>query len=291
MVNNKISNVCPGGLGDGGFGDSESICQSVAQILNLPYSNMVFPSSTGIIGWRLPLAAITSAIPDAVKSLQRKSILPAAKGITTTDRYPKIRSATGTVPSTGAPWSIVGIAKGAGMIEPNLATMLCYILTDLDIPRKRLQEMLSETVQESFNCISVDGDQSTSDTVLVLSSKKVPLPVTASEREDIEVAFATALRTVCVQLAEDIVRNGEGTQHVVRVNVSGAPTSLIARGVGKSIVNSNLVKCAISGCDPNVGRIVGAIGSYLGTLKKGTLAIYINYIRELKYQPHVKFNF
>ena len=278
VINNKISNVCPGGgVSDGGFSDSQSICDSVASTLNLPTADLVFPSSTGIIGWRLPIQAMKDAMPDAARNLQRQSILPAAKGITTTDRYPKIRVASGTVSGTGDKWSIVGIAKGAGMIEPNMATMLCYILTDLNIPRTRLQQLLSDTVKVSFNCITVDGDQSTSDTVLLLSSKKVPLSKagkggdasTAAAVTETEKAFAAALNSVCTQLAEDIVRNGEGTQHVVKVRVSGAPSDSIARGVGKSIVNSNLVKCAISGCDPNVGRIVGAIGSYLGTLASG----------------------
>eukprot|EP00597_Dinobryon_sp_UTEXLB2267_P000319 CAMPEP_0170073366 /NCGR_PEP_ID=MMETSP0019_2-20121128/10806_1 /TAXON_ID=98059 /ORGANISM="Dinobryon sp., Strain UTEXLB2267" /LENGTH=413 /DNA_ID=CAMNT_0010282869 /DNA_START=258 /DNA_END=1499 /DNA_ORIENTATION=+ len=271
VINNKISNVCPGGgIADGGFADSQSICESVASSLQLPSSDMVFPSSTGIIGWRLPLEAMKNAIPNVIQNLQNASILPAAKGITTTDRYPKIRSISGTIQSTGEKWSIVAIAKGAGMIEPNLATMLCYILTDLNIKRPKLQRMLKDAVSNSFNCISVDGDQSTSDTVLAISSQVIQLPNSngISENGDDdsvdEKAFASALQEICTQLAEDIVRNGEGTQHVIKVKVSGAPSKLIARGVGKSIVNSNLVKCAISGCDPNVGRIVGAVGSFLG---------------------------
>ena len=278
VINNKISNVCPGGgVSDGGFSDSQSICDSVAATLNLPSADLVFPSSTGIIGWRLPIQAMKDAMPDVARNLQRQSILPAAKGITTTDRYPKIRSASGTISGTVTKWSIVGIAKGAGMIEPNMATMLCYILTDLDIPRPRLQQLLSETVKVSFNCISVDGDQSTSDTVLLLSSRKVP------STPEAESAFAAALNSVCTQLAEDIVRNGEGTQHVVKVRVTGAPSDSVARGVGKSIVNSNLVKCAISGCDPNVGRIVGAIGSYLGTLSSGKHAQFYSHVSPCSY--------
>jgi glutamate N-acetyltransferase / amino-acid N-acetyltransferase len=141
--------------------------------------------------------------------------------------------------------------------------MLAYILTDLDVPRDKLDRYLRESVDKSFNGITVDGDQSTSDTVLVLSSKKVPMTP-----ED-ELAFAKGLRAVCVDLAESIVRNGEGTQHVVKVHVTGAPSEKIARDLGRFVLNSNLVKCAVAGCDPNVGRIVGAIGSYLGSIQNG----------------------
>ena len=142
--------------------------------------------------------------------------------------------------------------------EPNMATMLSYILTDLDIPRPVLQDALADAVKSSFNCISVDGDQSTSDTVLLLSSQKV-----AATAADIA-QFKASLAGICRDLAEDIVRNGEGTNHVIKVHVTNAPSHTFARDVGRFVVNSNLVKCAIAGCDPNVGRIVGAIGSYLG---------------------------
>ena len=152
-----------------------------------------------------------------------------------------------------------------------MATMLCYILTDLDLPRASLSRCLRNAVGKSFNTITVDGDQSTSDTVVVMSSKRVQSNGAADEAE-----FETAIANLCRGLAEDIVRNGEGTQHVVKVSVTGAPTDTIARDLGRFVVNSNLVKCAIAGNDPNVGRIVGAIGSFLGnyvdngeTLTKG----------------------
>ena len=280
VVNNKISNVCPGGCNDFGVGDSETICEKVSQQFGLLSKNLVIPSSTGIIGWRLPVGAISEAVPLAADKMQSLSILPAAIGITTTDRYPKVSRAA----PEGRKWSIAGIAKGAGMIEPNMATMLAYFLTDLDLPRETLQRILRNAVNKSFNTITVDGDQSTSDTVLVLSSKKVPCE--AGDEELFEEEFTK----VCRELAEDIVRNGEGTQHVIKVEVSGAPTDLIARDVGRAVVNSNLVKCAVSGCDPNVGRLIGAVGDYLGkidsekakkmtetmTLKLGGITIFEN---------------
>lgn len=256
VVNNKISNVCPGGIGDRGAKDSDSVCEYVADALGLPSKKLIFPSSTGIIGWRLPLEAIKGAVPSAIANMQYESAYQASLAIMTTDRYPKSRS----FHSKDNRWSIVAFAKGAGMIEPNMATMLAYILTDLNVPRKTMQSMLEASVKTSFNAISVDGDQSTSDTVLVMSSQVVPI---ADQTDELE--FQNALSEVCRKLAADIVRNGEGTQHVVRVTVFGAPTDIIARDLGRFVVNSNLVKCAISGSDPNVGRIVGAIGSYLGS--------------------------
>jgi glutamate N-acetyltransferase/amino-acid N-acetyltransferase len=173
-----------------------------------------------------------------------------AEGIVTTDLYPKVRRAT------VGHGSIIGIAKGAGMVEPNLATMLVYLLTDLAVPRDALRTMLQRVVSESFNTISVDSDTSTSDTVALLSSGAVPAPDLA--------AFETALRQVCRDLAEDVVRNGEGVRHVIRVRLSGAPTAELARGLGKAIVNAPLFKCAVAGNDPNVGRLVQAIGKHLG---------------------------
>jgi glutamate N-acetyltransferase/amino-acid N-acetyltransferase len=210
----------------------------------------VLPSSTGVIGWQLPADAICQHVPLAVRALQADSILPAAEGICTTDLYPKVRSA-----SLGG-GRIVGIAKGAGMIEPNLATMLVYILTDLAVGREALRAALRDAVEESFNCMSIDSDTSTSDTVVALSSERVPCPDLA--------AFRAALGQLCRDLTEDVVRNGEGVHHVMRVRVSGAPTPELARAIGKSVVNSPLFQCAVAGNDPNVGRLVCAIGKYVG---------------------------
>lgn len=257
IVNNKISNVCPGGgNGDGGYSDSDDICSALAEVYQLPSKDLVLPSSTGIIGWRLPVPSIKQAMPKLLETQQSTSILPAALGIMTTDRYPKVRRYDS---KSSNKWSIVGIAKGAGMIEPNMATMLTYILTDLHIPKERLQSMLQKASSLTFNCISVDGDQSTSDTVVILSSESVK----PSSEEEIQ-EFEKGLYRVCKELSEDIVRNGEGTQHVIKVKVKGIENTFLGRKIGKSIINSSLVKCAIAGCDPNVGRIIAAIGSCVG---------------------------
>jgi len=251
VVNNKISNVCA----PGGVAATERLCAESARLLGLAPTE-ILPSSTGVIGWTLPVDAMVAALPQAAQALAGGSILPAAEGIVTTDLYPKIRRA-----SVGA-GSIVGIAKGAGMIEPNLATMLVYLLTDLAVPRAELRAMLTRVMDGSFNSISVDSDTSTSDTVALVSSSRVPCP-------DLT-AFEQALQTVCRDLAEDVVRNGEGVRHVIRVKVSQAATPALARALGKAVVNAPLFKCAVAGNDPNVGRLVQAIGKHVGAQAPGT---------------------
>ena len=245
IVNNKVSNV----RALDGEATAERMCGAVAGALGMT-SSQVLPSSTGVIGWRIPIETMLAAVPAAVASVGKRNLLDAAQSIMTTDLYPKARRA-----SVGQ-GSIVGIAKGAGMIEPNLATMLVYLLTDMAIPRASLRHLLPLAVDPSFNCISIDTDTSTSDTVVLLSSGAVPCPD--------EAAFARALATVCGDLAEDVVRNGEGVHHVVRTCVRGAPSETVARALGKAVINAPLVKCAMAGNDPNVGRIIMAVGKHIG---------------------------
>jgi glutamate N-acetyltransferase/amino-acid N-acetyltransferase len=251
IINNKISNVCA----PGGVETAERVCGEAARLLGLA-PTAVLPSSTGVIGWSLPTDAILAALPQAVSALAGGTILPAAEGIVTTDLYPKIRRA-----DVGG-GSIVGIAKGAGMIEPNLATMLVYVLTDLAVPRGELRAMLAKAIDASFNAISIDSDTSTSDTVALISSGRVPC-------EDFG-AFERGLHTVCRDLAEDVVRNGEGVRHVIRVRVTHAASPVLARALGKAIVNAPLFKCAVAGNDPNVGRLVQAIGKHIGAFAPQT---------------------
>jgi glutamate N-acetyltransferase/amino-acid N-acetyltransferase len=251
IINNKISNVCA----PGGVEASERLCVATAQALGFA-PTQVLPSSTGVIGWTLPVDAMVAALPQAVASLENASVLPAAEGIVTTDLYPKVRRAT-----VGA-GSIVGIAKGAGMIEPNMATMLVYILTDIAVPRSELRQMLARAVDASFNAISVDSDTSTSDTVVALSSGKVPFNDWG--------LFERGLHQVCRDLSEDIVRNGEGVRHVIRVTVKNAASLGLARALGKAVVNGPLFKCAVAGNDPNVGRLIQAIGKHVGAHAPGT---------------------
>jgi glutamate N-acetyltransferase/amino-acid N-acetyltransferase len=245
LINNKISNVCT----RSGIHDAEDILSSLGDILHRP-SAAFLPASTGIIGWRLPVREIKGSLPGLVQRLPDGNLLDVAKAIMTTDSFPKVRTH-----QTGD-GRITAIAKGAGMIEPNMATMLVFILTDITISRQELRKALRRAAEESFNKISIDSDQSTSDMAVCLSSGK-------KECESIN-HFNHALTSVCKYLAEDIVRNGEGTSHVIKVIVSGTNNIHLNAGIGKAIVNSPLVKTAMFGDDPNTGRIVAAIGDYLG---------------------------
>jgi glutamate N-acetyltransferase/amino-acid N-acetyltransferase len=251
VINNKISNVCA----PDGVATAERVCAAAAAQLGLS-PRQVLPSSTGVIGWALPEEAMIAALPAAVSALAPGSVLPAAEGIVTTDLYPKVRRA-----DVGG-GSIVGIAKGAGMIEPNLATMLVYLLTDIAVPRAELRQMLARAADASFNAISIDSDTSTSDTVVALSSGRVPCTDWG--------AFERALHQVCRDLAEDVVRNGEGVRHVIRVTVREAASLALARALGKAVVNGPLFKCAVAGNDPNVGRLIQAIGKHVGAHAPGT---------------------
>ena len=249
LVNNKISNVCT----QNGYGDARGLLNQLGRLVGTTGENL-FTASTGIIGWELPVREMQASLPDLVSRLDPSSILPMARAIMTTDAFPKVRRA-----AVGG-GSIVGIAKGAGMIEPNMATLLCFLCTDCAVDRERLREDLAWCVERSLNRISIDGDQSTSDTAILLSSG-------VRGRAD-RTEFREGLLTVLTGLAFDIVRNGEGTGHVLRVGVQHARDEAIALGVARAIANSPLVKTAIFGNDPNVGRIVSAIGDFLGNAEE-----------------------
>lgn len=197
------------------------------------------------------MVEMLDALPALVAGLQEGSVLPVAKAIMTTDAYPKVRSV-----AVGE-GRIVGIVKGAGMIEPNMATMLAFLMTDVFISRTALRLCLRNCVDRTFNRISIDGDQSTSDGVYLLSSGVKP----AVPHQE----FREALFQVCRKLSEDVVRNGEGTAHVLRVTVTGAANPELAEGEGRAIINSPLVKTAIFGNDPNLGRLLSALGDYMGS--------------------------
>ncbi len=246
LVNNKVANVGA----SGGLEASRRLAEAMRTALGdrAPF----IPSSTGVIGWSLPVEAMETAMPDLVQKRRSDSLLPFAEAIMTTDAWPKIRCA-----SCGE-GRIVGTAKGAGMVEPNMATMLSYLLTDVDVPRDAARRILSDVVKRSFNRISVDGEMSTSDTVILLSSRKRPYPG--------DEAFASALFETSSALAEDVVRNGEGCGHVFRIIVSGAPDEPTATALARSVANAPLTKTAIRGNDPNIGRILQAIGAACGRL-------------------------
>jgi glutamate N-acetyltransferase/amino-acid N-acetyltransferase len=244
LVNNKIANVCA----PGGIDDTEALLADAGRRLGL-HPEKLLSASTGIIGWKLPLEEMKTSLGSLCDSVGSAGPLDIARAIMTTDSYPKM------VSRRAGDAVVLGIAKGAGMIEPNMATMLAFVLTDARISRRELQSSLSAAVETTFNCISVDGDQSTSDMVLVLSSGK---------KETDEQSFHRVLAQVCRELAVHIVRNGEGSSHVIEVRVRGRESAAVLRNVGKGIINSPLVKSAIYGNDPNVGRIISAVGDYCG---------------------------
>ena len=245
LVNNRISNVCT----PRGEQDASRLLASLGRLIGEPGENL-FAASTGIIGWELPVAEMEAALPGLAAGCRGGSLLPVARAIMTTDAFPKVRSA-----AVGK-GRIVGAAKGAGMIEPNMATLLCFLCTDVAVERERLREDLAWCAERTLNRISVDGDQSTSDTAILLSSGARG-PADPAE-------FREALFAVLSGLAFDIVRNAEGIGHAVRVRVGRARDEGAALGIARAVVNSPLVKTAIFGNDPNVGRIVSAVGDYLG---------------------------
>jgi glutamate N-acetyltransferase/amino-acid N-acetyltransferase len=245
LANNRISNVCT----PHGTEDARQMLDRLGEMTGA-HGEDFFCASTGIIGWALPVREMTDALPALLRGLSASSILPMARGIMTTDAYPKVREAQ------AGKGRIVGIAKGAGMMEPNMATMLCFLCTDVAVPRDRLREDLSWAVERTLNRLSVDGDQSTSDTAIILSSG-LKGPADPGE-------FRAALREVLAGLAFDIVRNGEGTGHAIRVRVLGARDETSGLGVARAVANSPLVKTAVFGNDPNVGRIISAVGDFLG---------------------------
>lgn len=246
LINNKVSNVrCQGGLDVIG-----NIQNGLGDVFGID-KNLFFSSSTGIIGWKLPEKDILNSLKKLPESLNKNSLYPVAEGIMTTDNFPKVRSV-----ELGE-GRIVAVAKGAGMIEPNMATMLLFILTDIKIKRDDLQNILKRVIDKTFNRISIDSDQSTSDTALIFSSNLVD-GISISDFED-------GLLSVCKDLSQDVVRNGEGTSHVIEVKILGAESEKDAEKIGKAIINAPLLKAAIYGNDPNLGRIIQAIGDVTGS--------------------------
>jgi glutamate N-acetyltransferase/amino-acid N-acetyltransferase len=251
IVNSGNANCA---TGKQGIQAVKSVCAELAKIFDVDPSR-VFPSSTGIIGVPLPAEKIIAALPLLVVAAAPGP--PAfdafAGAIMTTDTRKKV--AVESFTRRGTTVTLAGVAKGAGMIHPNMATMLVYIFTDAAAAPADLGRALRGAVEESFNNISIDGDTSTNDTVLLLASGKSGVPL-ASVRKD----FERALGNVCRSLARQIVSDGEGVKHVVRLKIARARTIDEARKVAQAIANSPLVKTAWAGADPNWGRILAAIG-------------------------------
>jgi glutamate N-acetyltransferase / amino-acid N-acetyltransferase len=220
----------------------------------------VYQASTGVIGEPLNPAFIVNALPELKAAASANAWDMAARAIMTTDTFPKV--ATLQVKLGGKLVTINGIAKGSGMIAPDMATMLVFIFTDANIPAKILQKLLTNAVVPSFNCITVDGDTSTSDTVLLFATGQAHAPLkTLKSVEDARLKpFAKALNALCHDLAIQVVKDGEGAEKLVEIKITGAESDKAAKTIGMVIANSPLVKTAIAGEDANWGRIVMAIG-------------------------------
>lgn len=262
IVNSGNSNAF---TGRNGVDATNAVTSAVASALGLPETR-VFSSSTGVIGEPLPHARITAKIGELAGKLTPEGIENAARAIMTTDTFPK--GATKTVEIAGKPVKIAGIAKGSGMIAPDMATMLVYIFTDAEITRADLQSMLSELNERTFNSITVDSDTSTSDTLLLAATGASGVSVGAGNTE-----FRDALHDVMLDLAHQVVRDGEGATKFVEINVTRAQTDSDARTHAMSIANSPLIKTAIAGEDPNWGRVVMAIGKSGAAADRDKLSI------------------
>lgn len=253
IVNAGCANAC---TGDQGITDADRMADLTAQLLGIGKST-VFVCSTGTIGIPLPMPKIEAALPEVVKALSPEAGPKVATAILTTDLVEKQIAVT--LPIDGKPVTIAGIAKGSGMIAPNMATMLAFITTDANVDQRALQLALAHAVDHSFNRIVVDGDESTNDTVLVLANGLAGNALLDKKHHDWR-KFRHALDHVTRQLALAIVKDGEGATKVVTVTVAGAATPHDARVAARAIAKSPLVKTAWNGGDPNWGRIIAAIG-------------------------------
>ena len=254
VANSGNANAC---TGPGGLRDSEAMCAETARHLGMD-ARHVLPSSTGIIGVPLPMEKVARGIAGAAAALSPEALQDAAEAIMTTDNGPKTAASSCRI--GGRTVHLAGIAKGAGMIAPNMATMLCYVLTDADVAPAALRPMLRRAADETFHAITVDGDTSTNDTVLCLANGVAgnPRVTRGGEGEDV---LERALTRVMKELALKVVADGEGTTKLVEVRVDGARTVADARKVAFTVANSKLVKTAFFGQDPNVGRFMMAVGN------------------------------
>jgi glutamate N-acetyltransferase / amino-acid N-acetyltransferase len=237
----------------------------------------VFISSTGVIGEPPPAEKIVDALPKIAPSLAAEAWEPAARAIMTTDTFPKGATATATIAGTEV--RLNGFAKGSGMIGPDMATMLAYVFTDAALPAAVLQPLLSAAAVRSFNSITVDGDTSTSDTVLLCATQQARHAPVASPTDRRLGEFRRALDRVMIDLAQQIVRDGEGAEKFVTIEVSGAASARAARRIGLAIGNSPLVKTALSAGDANWGRIVMAVGKAGEKADRDLLSISIGGIQ------------
>jgi len=252
VVNSGVANAA---TGEEGLRDARFISSVTSHALKIP-DELVFVASTGVIGHRVPVDKIQQAMPRLVSGLRERGFADAEEAMMTTDKMPKLALAKGMI--AGREVTICGLAKGAGMIEPHMATMLSFVITDANIERDTLDKVFRSTVDNTFNAITVDGCMSTNDTALILANgKSGAKPISTSKSVH---QFKMMLGNVLSELSYLMVKDGEGATKVIELIVEEAKSMAEARRIAYAVANSNLVKTAFYGGDPNWGRIIGAIG-------------------------------
>jgi glutamate N-acetyltransferase/amino-acid N-acetyltransferase len=254
LINSGNANA---GTGDQGLQDAYACCRGLAQAVACE-SDQVLPFSTGVIGENLPVKRMLDALPEAISDLTTDGWEEASRAIMTTDTRPKLRSRH--FEFEGVRVHLSGMAKGSGMIRPDMATMLAYLATDLAISQTLLQTCLEAAVKPSFNSITVDGDTSTNDACVLMASGVSSLAPVIEPDSDLYKTFVTEVAALCMDLARDIVRDGEGATKLVEILVQGAANEAEAKNVAYTIAHSPLVKTALFASDPNWGRILAAVG-------------------------------
>ena len=275
VANAGNANAC---TGVPGLEHAKRMCVAAAKALGLR-EQQVMVCSTGRIGVPLPIAKMEASIADSAQCLSRNGSIAAARAIMTSDTFPKECAVEFSV--KGKKVRIGGIAKGAGMIDPNMATMLCFLTTDAAIDKELLQRALSVSVEQSFNRITIDGDMSTNDTVILLANGLAGNKPMRGSSGDLKI-FQQALDQVTRNLARMIVEDGEGVTKFVEVQVNGAANYSDARKAAEAVAKSSLVKCAWFGCDPNWGRIMDAIGYSTARVREELVDIYYDGLSAVK---------
>ena len=257
--------------GKEGIADALAVSQAAAQQLKIPEEHLLI-CSTGVIGKRLPVKKIEAGIPRLIKSLSENGIEDAQEAMMTTDKFPKIAIRRGIVGAKDV--TVCGVAKGAGMIEPNMATLLTYVMTDALVDAKALNTVFRQVIDSTFNAVSVDGCMSTNDTAIILANGLAgnnPLERAQARLQ----RFREMLTDVLAELAQAVVRDGEGATKLITIIVEGAKSKSDARRVAYSVANSNLVKTAFFGEDPNWGRIISAVGASGVALEKEKVTLSV----------------
>ena len=271
LVNTGNANA---GNGEQGMQDARTSCAALAGLLNCK-DTQILPFSTGVIMEPLPLSKLAAGLPAAVANMREDNWFDAAQAIMTTDIVAKAVSRQVSI--EGKSITITGIAKGSGMIHPNMATMLGYIATDAKISQPALQQMVSEAANRSFNCITVDGDTSTNDALMLIATGKAANPEVNSVNSVAGKAMQDALTEVAIWLAQAIVRDGEGATKFITVRVDGGKSEVECKKVGYAIARSPLVKTAFFASDPNLGRILAAIGyAGINDLDVDSIKLYLD---------------